>query len=424
MTDVRIPGLVLTDHAFDVPLDHSRPHGDTIRVYAREVTTPRGAQDRPWLVFFQGGPGFEAFRPLDKGVWVGRALEDYRVLLLDQRGTGRSTPVRAETVGHLPPGDLAEYLTHFRADSIVADAEAIRRQLIGDGQWSILGQSFGGFCATTYLSRFPESLSEVFITGGLPPLTATPEEFYQHTFPRMARRSAEFARQFPTAPSMLRRIVDALADGSVTCPDGSRLAPERFQQVGGALGRSDGFAELYYLLEDAFVDTPGGPRLSNPFIRAVWTEEPFETNPIYAVLHEACLGNGMATKWSAQRVRDASPEFDPRGDGAVTLTGEGVFPWMFEELPLLRPFAEAAEILAHHEWPALYDPEVLARNAVPAAAALYYDDMFVERVFSEQTAAAIPNLRLWVTNEYEHNGIRADGARVLGTLIDMVRGER
>ena len=44
----------------------------------------------------------------------------------------------------MTPKEQADYLTHFRADSIVRDAEAIRLNL-GVEKWSILGQSFGGF---------------------------------------------------------------------------------------------------------------------------------------------------------------------------------------------------------------------------------------------------------------------------------------
>jgi len=62
------------------------------------------------------------------------------VLLLDQRGTGRSTPVTAGTVGQLPADRLAAYLKLFRADSIVADAELIRHRLAGGARWETLGQ--------------------------------------------------------------------------------------------------------------------------------------------------------------------------------------------------------------------------------------------------------------------------------------------
>ena len=48
--------------------------------------------------------------------------------------------------------------------------------------------------------------------------------------------------------------------------------------------------------------------------------------------------------------------------------------------------------------------------------------MYVERAFSEETAAQIRGLRTWITNEYEHNGLRADGERILGRLIDLARG--
>src|ERR1700689_1062150 len=87
-------GLVITDHEFSLPLDHATPAGEKIGVFAREVAASDG-RDRPLLVFFQGGPGSEAPRPTTAKTpgWLERALKDYRVLLLDQRGTGRSTPV-------------------------------------------------------------------------------------------------------------------------------------------------------------------------------------------------------------------------------------------------------------------------------------------------------------------------------------------
>jgi len=53
------------------------------------------------------------------------------------------------------------YMTASRADSIVADAELVRETLLisSDAQnsrWSLLGQSFGGFCAVQYLSTAPQ----------------------------------------------------------------------------------------------------------------------------------------------------------------------------------------------------------------------------------------------------------------------------
>ena len=69
-------GLVLAEHEFEVPLDHDRPDGERIAVFAREVADPDG-RDRPFLVFLQGGPGFEAPRPTrhpSSPGWLDRAL--------------------------------------------------------------------------------------------------------------------------------------------------------------------------------------------------------------------------------------------------------------------------------------------------------------------------------------------------------------
>ena len=168
----RVPGAILTEREHTVPLRHGSPGGGTLTVFTREVAAPDGA-NRPYLVFFQGGPGFEATRPTSPpSGWMRRALADYRVLLLDQRGTGRSSPVGSQLPGATPEAQ-ADYLTRFRADAIVRDAEHIRREL-GVARWSVLGQSFGGFCAMTYLSIAPDGLAEAFITGGLTRSTARP----------------------------------------------------------------------------------------------------------------------------------------------------------------------------------------------------------------------------------------------------------
>jgi hypothetical protein len=70
----------------------------------------------------------------------------------------------------------------------------------------------------------------------------------------------------------------------------------------------------------------------------------------------------------------------------------------------------------------VYDERQLRVNEVPVAAAVYVNDMYVEFAYSMETASVIRGINVWATNEYEHNGLRADGERVLGRLIDMARG--
>ena len=107
----------------------------------------------------------------------------------------------------------------------------------------------------------------------------------------------------------------------------------------------------------------------------------------------------------------------------MPFTGEMFFPWMFDEIASLRPFRDAAHALAAREdHPALYDADRLRRNEVPIAAAMYFDDMYVDFGYAQQTAREVPRTHLWVTNEYEHDGLRQD-TRVLRALIDRVVAE-
>jgi pimeloyl-ACP methyl ester carboxylesterase len=407
---VEVPGLVVVEHEFEVPLDHARPDGERITVFAREVADPDG-RDRPFLLFLQGGPGFEAARPTGRSnpAWLDRALRDYRVLLLDQRGTGRSTPVG--TLPGMTPAEQAEYLTHFRSDSIVRDAEWIRGEL-GVGTWSVLGQSFGGFCTLAYLSHAPQSLREAFFTGGLPPVGRDVDDVYRATFVRLLERNRRYYRRYPGDRDRVLALHEWVTSEDVRLPSGDRLTWRRFRQLGNVLGVSDGAERLHHVLE-----LPAG---SPAFLHDVESTLPFGArNPLYTVVHEASYADGGATRWSAQRVLPA--EYAERPE---LFTGEHVFPWLFEDCGGLAPLREAADILAEHHWPRVFDADRLRANEVPCAAAVYAEDAFVEREFSEQTAALVGGLRMWLTNEYEHNALRADGGRVLDRLIGLARGRR
>jgi hypothetical protein len=246
---------------------------------------------------------------------------------------------------------------------------------------------------------------------------------YRATYKRVLGKNARYFARYPDDSERAAQILAYLAKHDVRLPDGSPLSPQRFQQLGMSFGMSDGFEPLHYLLEEAFVQGPDGSVLSETFLDDVLHMVSFAGRPIYALLQEACYTEGRASKWSAERIRSEHPEFAPDAS-APLFTGEMIYPWMFEQARELAPLREAAQMLADYEiWPALYDPEQLGKNTVPVAAAVYYDDMYVERGFSEEAAEMIQGCRTWVTNEYEHNGLRADGGRVLGRLIDMARGD-
>lgn len=423
----RLPGLVLTDHEFTLPLDYAQPDGEQIAVYAREVVAPdKEEANLPWLLFLQGGPGFGGPRPMGKTGWLKRALQDYRVLLLDQRGTGRSTPVTYQTLARLPaPQAQADYLKHFRADTIVRDAEQIRRGLVGkETPWSVLGQSYGGFCLAHYLSAAPEGVREGIFAGGLPPLDRPVDDVYRATYQRVLDKNQGYYRRYPDDVERAQEVAAYLAEHEVRLPNGDRLSPRRFQQLGFGFGASDGFEKVHYLLEGAFVQGATGREISYTFLRGIENAFAFETNPIYAILHEAIYCQQAAANWSAERIRAEYPAFEIAPGRPVYFTGEMIYPWMFDEYRYLRPLKEAAEILAAYEgWPRLYDVVTLQKNTVPCVAAVYYDDMYVERTSSEETARCIAELKLWVTNEYQHNALRAEGEALLDRLLKMLHGE-
>jgi pimeloyl-ACP methyl ester carboxylesterase len=403
----RIPGLVITEHELSLPLDHDMPDGEQITVFAREVADPDGA-NRPFLLFLQGGPGTEAPRPSRYPTspgWLDRALEEYRVLMLDQRGTGRSSPVSAAALAGRTPAEQASYLTNFRADAIVADAEAFRMHL-GSRPWTVLGQSFGGFTTLAYLSQAPAGLREAMFTGGLPPIGRHPDEIYRATYARVLERNRRYYDRYPED----RERFLAARDTAPVLASGDRLSHARLRQIGSLLGASDGAERVHAILELS---------AQSPAFAHDAEAIGFARNPIYAILHESSYADGHVTGWSAQRTMPAVYADDP-----TLMTGEHVYPWMFKEMKALVPLREAAELLAQHEWPRLYDLDVLADNDVPAAAAIYTEDMYVERAFAEETAAQVRGLRSWVTSEYEHNALRADGGRILERLIDLVRGRR
>ncbi|HEX2085238.1 MAG TPA: alpha/beta fold hydrolase [Solirubrobacteraceae bacterium] len=385
------PGLVTIEHRFDVPLRHDEPEGQRIEVFAREVRAPRAAdQRRPYLLFLTGGPGHPAPRPTAPDGWLKAALEEFHVVLLDQRGTGLSTPANAGTLPAVGDAEAqAEYLAHFRADAIVRDAEVVRERLIGDEPWSVLGQSFGGFCATTYLSFAPHGLREAFITGGLPPVGHPVDDVYRALVERVERRLEVYFERYPEDRERWARVED-------------RWLRTTAQKV----GMSDGPERLHYLIEH-------GPE-SFVFAEEARREATMATTPLYAVLHEPCYAEHEATRWAAHRVVEEH--------GGLLLPGEMIFPWMFEDDPGLRPLRDVAHLLAEKDdWPALYDAERLARNEVPVVAAVFLDDIYVDAKLSLETAAGIRGIRTWQTNLLQHDAVRTSDT--FAQLLRMRRGE-
>ncbi|PRQ58295.1 putative prolyl aminopeptidase [Rosa chinensis] len=439
-----VPELRLRDHRFSVPLDYSAdPKASSkISIFAREVVSVgKEEQPLPYLLFLQGGPGFESPRPTEANGWVRKACEEYRVILLDQRGTGLSTPLTPSSMLQLKSDvKLADYLQHFRANNIVNDAEFIRVRLVPDaGRWTILGQSYGGFCGVTYLSFAPQGLKQVLLTGGIPPIGngCTADIVYRACFEQIIRQNEKYYKRYPQDTEIVREVVNFLSEsegGGVPLPSGGILTPKGLQTLGlSGLGSSTGFERLHYMFERVWdpVLVPGSPKqISYYFLDAFEKWSSFNTNPLYALMHESIYCQGAPSRWSAHRVRaEDEGKFDAvqaaKEGRPVYFTGEMIFPWMFDEIHALRQFKGAANVLAEKEdWPPLYDITALNNNKVPVAAAVYYEDMYVNFKLVMETASQIAGIRLWITNEYMHSGLRDSGTQVFDHLMGMLDGKR
>ena len=419
VAEYTIPGMHVRDHTLPVPLDWAQPVGRAIELFVREVVDPtKRNDDLPLLCFLQGGPGGKSPRPLrGSPPWLGEVLKTHRVILPDQRGTGRSTRVDGATMARFDGEAGADYLNCFRADSIVRDFEHARRTMFGK-RWETLGQSYGGFLTLTYLSLAPEGLRACYVAGGLASLRPSAAEVYRRTYPRVKAKTDLYYARYPADVGRIAEIADLLAGSDVRLPDGDRLTVRRFQTVGIDLGMAPGNENIHWLIDEAFAE-PG--RLSDQFLMQALSLTTYDSNPLFASLQEsiyAQAGNGP-TAWAAQAERDSLPAFDPNAR-PLLFTGEMMFPWMFEDIRSLRPFRAAVEALARRSTHSnLYDPQRLRANEVPVSAVIYFDDFYVDAGLSLETAAEVGNLTHWVTNQYEHDGIRQD-VQVMKRLREMV----
>lgn len=404
MQDLSIEDVFLT-----VPLDWTSPtDGRTIDVHAA-IVSREGGEELPYLVFLQGGPGHEgpnAFHAPTSPSWLDVALERYRVVLLDQRGTGKSTPIGDADLAR-GTDELVDRLTRLRADSIVRDAEALREHL-GVETWSTLGQSFGGFTTLSYLSTDAGSLDNVFFTGGLSAVGRTPDEAYALSYAKTRAANLAYYRRFPEHRAAVGRLVDLASAGHLELPSGEVVSVSRLRSMGSLLGSDGGWQSLWSLLDK----DPS----TNAFRYDLADALPFGgRNPLYYVIHESCYADGVATNWAAERVEPDDFRADP-----TLLTAEHVRREWAETVPAFQPWREVAERIAAVEWPRLYDEAAIAASNAKGAAAVYYNDIYVPVEYSMETVAMLPGVTPFVTSGYEHSGLRS--GEVLPHLFDVAAG--
>ncbi len=220
-----------------VPLDPAAPDGPTIGVFVARIPA-LSAEPRPDpLLLIAGGPGQSTvdFYLQQRGAFE-PARRDRDIVLVDQRGTGRSAEgfrctvpqdlsldtAGAETLNRVIDGCAAE-LTHdprFYTTSVaVRDLERVREAL-GLETWNVYGVSYGTRVAQHYLRRYPGRVRAVVLDGVVPPPLALGPDVA-----REAQRALEqiFARcggdalcgeRFAALPQLFAEVLARLEAGA------------------------------------------------------------------------------------------------------------------------------------------------------------------------------------------------------------------
>ena len=181
------------------PLDPQQPEGPQIDVHFAVLPALARHKKEDPVFFFAGGPGQSAVAlagTLDRP--LARLSNRRDVVLIDQRGTGRSAPLRCAEVPptqplrdladpvaqaarlrecrvaleKLPHGDLRQYTTSIA----MADVEAVRQSL-GAPMVNLMGGSYGTRAALEYLRQFPQAVRRVVLDGVAPPDMVLPASF-------------------------------------------------------------------------------------------------------------------------------------------------------------------------------------------------------------------------------------------------------
>ncbi|KAK1832065.1 Alpha/Beta hydrolase protein [Podospora conica] len=439
------PSFCFLEFEFKVPLDYSKPasmRDGKISLHATlvydDVTDPKHAAFKPVPVPVKAGPGVEPGSshpwkgilqsrkkkdlllylcggPGDANPWskipplLRVALEDgYHVLFVDYRGTGKDSIVT--------PDKDAEFISMFRQDNIVRDLEAIRLCLEKDEpglKFTLLGQSFGGWVITTYLSFLPSSIKTAAIHAGLPPIGCGPEKVYKSIFEEVITRNKAYYKKYPDDKALVHKIVRKLETAPQQYTDkdsGTKhtVTGRTFMTVGRSLGAQGGDGSIHNLVVCMSAELENGGKLSDETFKMYLECQSFKLDqrPLYGVIHEAiyCYGPQVASKWAAQKVAKQQGEqfswvdetYDLKNHtGELYFSGEMIFPFMLRNSGVtLAAFEEVAHKLAQKEdWPVLYNPVQLAVNEVEVVAVVYTDDMYVSGDLARKAGGMIRNFK-------------------------------
>ena len=209
------------------PLDPEKPNGETITLSVTKLPSTALEPAADAFTLINGGPGGSSIDMLVDMAGIASSFTRERdVIVIDQRGTGRSAPMRCDaltdTTNEVDFEDIVP-LTEmclqnlpwqpefFSTTVAVQDLENLR-QALGYQQWSIYGVSYGTRVAMQYLRQFPDSVRSIVIDGVVPPdevlganIAMHSETALQQVFERCAQ-DASCNTAFPNLPADFAKL--------------------------------------------------------------------------------------------------------------------------------------------------------------------------------------------------------------------------
>ena len=147
-----VQGIDARCGTFVVPENRTKPNGRTIGLHVVVLPAFSKPARKDAVTYLAGGPGEAATEQAADLSRQLSALNLYRdILLVDQRGTGRSSP---------DGGDVTQYGTRMAMD----DLDAVRAAL-GYRQLDVIGSSYGATAAQVYLKLHPSSVRTLILSG-------------------------------------------------------------------------------------------------------------------------------------------------------------------------------------------------------------------------------------------------------------------
>ena len=274
-----------------------------------------------------------------------------------------------------------------------------------------------------YLSQFPESLTEVFTIGGLPPLVEHPDVVYKKLLEKVYERNLAYYHKYPEDVHRVKDIIRHISKEAVILPAGGKLSILRLRQLGMLFGYHGGLDDVHDLICRLASDLNHFGFFTRPTLAAFADFTPFDNAPLYALMHEPLYARGSASKWSADRILSQDSRFvkvSLDGPEPVLFTGEMIFQDMFNDFDELTPLKRTANILAFDsDWPELYDEARLAKNEVPVYSVTYIHDMYVHYDLALDTASKIRNCKNFVSNILYHNAMTSKRDEVMKQLFAL-----